>query len=341
MFRPDLSSLRTAAPGSAPTLTPAELALVHALLDRPRPAPVKAFVETLGATLYSWLSEGVRRGFSSMVKGATGAAMVRELDIAPGEELRAFASHFKGASYEGKNSVCLITHDVDYRACYDHVLWLAEIEQERGIRAAYYFLVDAGYKIESGLLRKLRAMGHEVGLHGHTYDLRMAYRSVKTIVRRLGGARAQLEDLLGEKIVGFRNHSLLLTHELLEAIETLEFHYDSGLYPSSSRDPFSMYFCWPFRYEGCRLMEVPVMWPSDTEVFRSMGQEESNVLAYFRRRLELVEQFRGVACINHHPSIVGGRETYYRALVAAVADSGMLNLTPGDLVARLYAQNAK
>ncbi|MFC1525478.1 polysaccharide deacetylase family protein [Candidatus Latescibacterota bacterium] len=244
------------------------------------------------------------------------AGIEEEMHLEPAEGIAELASSI-GDSCPSRSSASVVTmtHDVDYVAGYECVREMAELEAERGIRATYNFLVGAGYEVDQSCLLTLRGLGHEIGLHGHGYDLRLAYRRQSTILQRLRDAKNVLQDLLGEPVVGFRNHSMLLSARLLSAIESLGFLYDSGLSARHVRNSFNLYFCWPFRYEGRALFEVPVMWPQDTEVFRVVGMSDTEALEYYQRRIAMALDFGGVACLNHHPSIMRRHREYFSALL--------------------------
>ena len=57
----------------------------------------------------------------------------------------------------------VLRHDVDVSA--EYALKMAEIEQARGIKSSYYFRWST---VDPEVIKKIRAMGHEVGLHYET-----------------------------------------------------------------------------------------------------------------------------------------------------------------------------
>ncbi len=83
----------------------------------------------------------------------------------------------------------LLRHDIDFSL--DHALELAQIEAELGISATYFLLFSAPYYNllgagSSSVPRRLRELGHEVGLH---YDV---------AVIEAGGSAEPLEVLLAQ-----------------------------------------------------------------------------------------------------------------------------------------------
>ena len=70
---------------------------------------------------------------------------------------------------DGFSHSAIVTHDVETREGVARVDRLASLEEQHGIRSAWYF-VPFQYKIDAGLLDDLRARGHEVGVHGYNHD---------------------------------------------------------------------------------------------------------------------------------------------------------------------------
>ncbi|HHY28550.1 MAG TPA: PEGA domain-containing protein [Desulfitobacterium dehalogenans] len=98
----------------------------------------------------------------------------------------------------------ILRHDVDESA--DYALEMAELEKARGIKSSYYFRWCTA---DPEVIRKVRAMGHEVGLHYETlafYAREMGLKSVEDITptvrqelrRRLKFEIAEFERLHGD-----------------------------------------------------------------------------------------------------------------------------------------------
>lgn len=70
--------------------------------------------------------------------------------------------------HEGTDKRVILRHDIDYSV--EHAVRLAEVEQEEGVRSTYFVLLRTDFynpasKRVTDMLREIRAMGHEVGLH--------------------------------------------------------------------------------------------------------------------------------------------------------------------------------
>lgn len=304
--------------------------MLSSLLDLRLPSFPRKRIQMFSSSLYSLLGETLRLKVSSFFKRQKPSCSRLEVSLPlPIEEL---GEIFETVSYDGKDSAILLTHDIDYRRGYEDVLRLAELEAGRGIKASYYLLTNAGYEISPAVLRELSSMGHEVGLHGSTYDFSLAYRNRDVIFRHLEYAKKYIEDKLGKPVYGFRSHGLLLSYSLLDVLEELEFEYDSGLYPKESIDGFHLYYCWPFKYLGKNLFEIPVMWPLDTEIFREMFLGDDEALSYYEKKLALIHRLHGVACVGCHPSIMMKHSKFCEGLIDLIAGQPVSNETPHDFL---------
>ena len=293
-------------------------------------------LQTALAGLYAKMPESLQLGFSSAVKKLQGSRRKQQSDplptFGPDPRLARIAEVLARPRFDGATSAVLLTHDVDYSAGYAVVLKIAEAEQKLGLKSLFCFLANAGYRLERHVLDELLAMEHEVGLHGWDYDLRLAWRPTRTIVRKLRKGKDRIEEMLGRAIQGFRSHSLLLTANMLEALCELGLRYDTSAYARAELDQVSRWFCWPFRYAGRRLWEIPVTWPQDTVLLRKYQLSEKDAEQYYRWTLETVRDLSGVACFNFHPSTIALHTGFYTNFLAAVKDSGMFHCTPAELV---------
>lgn len=322
----DLSSLRPGCPGDLTPYTEA----IGAIINFPYPDFFTRFFQATMATAYCTLNEEWRWRISSFIKSRGGRAKASSgYSIEePSELWREFSQKFVARRYEGRPTVILMSHDVDYKTCYQQVAHIANEERSRGVVACYNFLLDAGYHIDKALLKDLIDMGHEVGLHGVTYDLRLAYRSYERIAARLRDGKDRLEDLLGEEIRGFRNHSLLYSSPLTFAVHAAGFSYQSGVYHYGNPDGYKEYFCWPFRYTDMNMWEIPVSLPQDTALFRVSSSNDDEAQSVMKDILDLIGACGGVACINHHPTIVMEHQPYFHDLLDDIMARDALVTTP-------------
>jgi len=139
---------------------------------------------------------------------------------------------------------------------------LLELLEKRGTRATFFAL---GWTAERhpGLIRRIRAAGHE--LASHSYAHRLVYRLTPAAFREdTRRAKAVIEGLTGEPVLGYRAPSFSITRRSLWALEILAeegFAYDSSIYPIL-RDrygiPGAPRHAFPIRLGGTPgLLEIP------------------------------------------------------------------------------------
>ena len=305
------------------------------------PPPIKRVLQRTASKLYCRLSERSRERFSSLVKVKIDPKDMRQkLQITPDPQLHQVSEWLLQQPVLTQGSTLLLSHDVDYQQCYNFVPQMAEIEAELGVRATYHFLPRAGYKIDGSLLRRLSKLGHEVGVHGLDYDLRLAYHSRKKIGMVLSQARDILQDLLGENVTGYRNHGLRQTPELVQALIDSKFIYNSGIYPRSGATGFDMFYCWPFAYQDQKMVEIPVLWPLDTEAFRVLQLADDVALHEFTRRAKLAANLQGSVCLDLHPSIMSQRPEFLRRLIISLQALNLPSSTLGQYATALLGERA-
>jgi peptidoglycan/xylan/chitin deacetylase (PgdA/CDA1 family) len=290
-------------------------------------------LQCLLAACYAHTPEWFRQGFSTVALTLLGGSHGRGASncprFLPDRTLRELA---RGRGGTGSRAV-LVSHDVDYTACYRAVLDIGAAEARHGIRATYFFLTRASYRPERAVLRELRQMGHEIGLHGYTYDLRLAFRSPTSFRARMTQARHILEDLLGEAVAGYRNHGMLLFWPpMLEALAAMGFTYESCLYPTTALNAVNRWFCWPFRYRHRDLWAIPVTWPEDSDAFRVRGLGDDEALEYYQWTLSVITTLNGVACCSFHPSTVRAHYHFFTRFLESIRSSGLPNRTALQLI---------
>jgi hypothetical protein len=131
----------------------------------------------------------------------------------------------------GHEKVIFKRHDVDIQMA--NALRLAKIEAELGIPATYFLRVHANYNPFSfeyyKVVKKLRELGHEIGLH-HEADFAKLYdEDEKEMFWR---ARQVLELIIGEKIVGVAPHEPTRGTKLVDEKNMHEFELEYEAYSS-------------------------------------------------------------------------------------------------------------
>ena len=104
-----------------------------------------------------------------------------------------------------KGKFIIMRHDVDISI--RHALKMAQEENSLGIKSTYFIrinkILDAFSKKNSGMLRRIAKLGHEIGLH---YDSDVI--NIKDFKAYLLNKKRKLENVVGVKIYGAALHKV-------------------------------------------------------------------------------------------------------------------------------------
>lgn len=106
-----------------------------------------------------------------------------------------------------------------------------ELFADLGVQATF-FLIAAEAASHTEVVRRIVEAGHEVGSHSMTHPLPFADLGPEETRRQIVESKQLLEDLAGERIVGFRAPSWDAGDGLLEAVARAGYSYDASSYPS-------------------------------------------------------------------------------------------------------------
>ena len=197
---------------------------------------------------------------------------------------------------------------------------IMRLEEKLGVRSTFYFLKETA-KVDifkpstwhhyarrydfkepkvANIIRKLSSNGWEIGLHG-------SYESYQD-KEKLKYEKKELEDVLGKKVSGIRQHHLnLKIPETWEYQEEAGFEYDTSLgFKGGKGIGFRWGTCFPFHpFNNGRMMsilEIPV-----TIMDISVTPDRNG----WRRCLEIintVEEFGGVLTLLWHHTVFNEKE---------------------------------
>lgn len=190
---------------------------------------------------------------------------------------------------------------------------LNQIEQEIGIKSAWYFLEndspsDSYYgfseKRIGELIQYLEANGHEVGIHG---TIRSAVHSCA-----MHDALSKLNALTSHGVVGGRQHRLMFSMPQTHLIhEKLSLKYDSSL-GFAAHEGFRNSYCLPFKlydFEAERIIDVwefPLL-VMDGTLFSYRQLTNEQALVQIKKILSEVRKFHGLFTLLWHNSFFDDR----------------------------------
>lgn len=111
-------------------------------------------------------------------------------------------------------------------------LRVLDLLDRHGVSATFFVLGWVADR-HPGLVREIRAQGHEVGCHGYAHRLiyAMDREAFRADVRR---AKLAIEDVVGAPVLGYRAPTFSVVRRSLWALDVLAeegFRYDSSIFP--------------------------------------------------------------------------------------------------------------
>ncbi len=221
---------------------------------------------------------------------------------------------------------------------------IMDLEEKYGACSSFYFLATDSdirrfrYNIEDleGELGQIVDCGWEVGLHGGYY----AYNNLEENLREKG----RLEQTLGRKVTGYRNHYLRFqVPESWEILEKAGFRYDTTLgYPDMVG--FRNGMCHPFQPynlltgEEVSIVEIPMIIMDGTLFDSVRSYDEAWEMA--KRLIDTVANCQGVLTLNWHTnsfncSFRGSWPRLYEKILAYCHEGGAL-MTTGEEIRGLF-----
>jgi polysaccharide deacetylase family protein (PEP-CTERM system associated) len=104
-------------------------------------------------------------------------------------------------------------------------------------------------------------MGHEIACHGYSHQV-IYNQTPKTFQEDVTRAKAILEDITGQRVIGYRAPTYSITRKTIWALDILEelgFRYDSSIFPIHHDNygiPGSPRH--PYQHQGMNLVEFPI-----------------------------------------------------------------------------------
>lgn len=198
---------------------------------------------------------------------------------------------------------------------------IMELEEEHGAESTFFVMGletgdrDFNYRAEdiSHELRGIVDRGWEVGLHGG----HGAYNDLKALRRQ----KANLESVLGEKVVGYRNHFLKFNvPETWELLSLAGIKYDAT-FGYADCVGFRNGMCHPFqpynlaKGEEIEILEVPLA-IMDCTLDLYMKLDAKLAWQITRRIIDTVERYQGVFTVLWHNSYMTGNQMrFYKKIL--------------------------
>lgn len=180
------------------------------------------------------------------------------------------------------------------------------LEEKYGAKSSFYFITSSknidnriNYNIEDleNELGEILDGGWEVGLHGGYY----AYNSIDEIKNE----KKKLEDVLGKKVIGYRNHFLRFkVPDTWSLLEKVGFKYDTT-FGYADTVGFRNGMCHPFKpfnlstNEEINILEISLN-IMDGTLFDYMNLDMEGAWEITKLLIDTVEKYNGVITILWH-----------------------------------------
>lgn len=230
-------------------------------------------------------------------------------------------------NYQG--AICL-THDVDNQIGWRMTEAIARLNAKHGIPATFNFLTRADYKPDRSMLIGLAAQGFEIGLHGLTHDIALAFRSKNQILKIL---KQGLTDL-NLKNSGFRSPAFSMSPQLVEALSECGFQYDSSI-QTASTFYHSSEFHFPYLLADTTFVEIPLTLNDDI-FFRDAQLPTTKILEIIANTLENILEIGGVCVINIHPHNLAENLSIYEPILRLIKQNNKALITTTEKIAEAY-----
>jgi len=143
----------------------------------------------------------------------------------------------------------------------EQTLKVLDILNNAGVRATFFvqgFIAEAFPQI----VKEIHKLGHEIGTHGYAHEF-IFNQTRSAYADDLDKSIKLLEDLIGEKIIGYRAPDFSITESSLWALDVLEqagILYDSSIFPIKNKRYGIPNFKRHFHYlnKPQRLIEFPL-----------------------------------------------------------------------------------
>lgn len=197
----------------------------------------------------------------------------------------------------GKRCALVFSHDVDSPGMERGIGRLARLSEARGFSASFSFVGEhiARY---GETIRRLIEPGHDIALHDHCHDNRIAFLPRDEVLTRLEKSRQAVTDY---HIKGFRSPSWYTSQNLWDALEAFGFDYDMSVldsYPFFERGRcYGVGTFFPYQYKN--LVILPNTIPFELPWYG--GVDKGDTLAFWKPKLDRIALSGGLIMINAHP----------------------------------------
>jgi polysaccharide deacetylase family protein (PEP-CTERM system associated) len=127
--------------------------------------------------------------------------------------------------------------------------WILATLAETDTKGTFFMLGWVAERVP-GLVKRIHAEGHEIASHGYGHDL-IYTLSPRDFQRDVERSKGFLEELTGERVLGYRAPSFSITDWAIDILITLGFRYDSSLFRAAAHDRYGSLETFTIAEEPC------------------------------------------------------------------------------------------
>lgn len=225
-----------------------------------------------------------------------------------------------------KNAIDFIKHSYYLINKKKHPYWnfkkIMDIEKRYNAKSSFYFLAldidnyDYRYSLEEIYddMQYILKRGWEIGLHGS----HEAYKDISVLKKE----KNKIENVLGKKVIGYRNHYLHFKTPLTwEILSEAGFKYDTTYgYPNCVG--FRNGMCHPFKpfnletEKEIEIIEIPLIIMDCTLLGNYMQLNADDAWNLVKEIIDKIEKYKGVITILwHNTYMIGEKLEFYEKIL--------------------------
>jgi peptidoglycan/xylan/chitin deacetylase (PgdA/CDA1 family) len=248
-------------------------------------------------------------------------------------------------TWNGKNSCCVVTHDVDTPQGLTRAGPIKKMEEKYDVESAWY-LPTKHFPLDSGMIKDLADHG-EVGVHGAQHSGNLISLPSQKLYRLLFEAKQLLGKMSGSSVKGFRSPLLQHNSNILEQLKKADYSYDTSIptwepkHPQTM-SPFGIGTVFPLVLNN--LVEIPVSTVQDHQLLYVLGLTAKETLAEWCSLMSIIKEIGGCSVLLSHPEyglFDSENISMYEDFLSCISsDSEGWIATPAKLAAEVEEQNA-
>ena len=198
---------------------------------------------------------------------------------------------------DGNDWALVLTHDVESSEGVRLAEEAAKVEADYGVKSTWFIVGRLACEARR-LADRLKAEGHEIGLHGVEHDMVFPFLSRADMEQRLDTCQAFIDDY---EIKGFRSPALLRSDLMYEVVGE-RFSYDSSVVDTGRLAPHARPTgcCSVFPFRRGQNVVLPITIPFDSSLL-FLGYSYEHLPPAWDVKVDFIRSDGGVAVMDTHP----------------------------------------